>query len=144
MVHSASALVLTAIGCAIGGFWLWMWSGAGALARRAGVLRLSSAQDSPACSVQRIVWPQLPLLAALWPATAALASREAAGWDASAQCAVVFALLGAMALVAVVCLYFGALPEWAYPGWMARRYYRAHPERAVAELGPAQAASLAA
>ena len=103
MVHSASALVLTAIGCAIGGFWLWMWSGAGALARRAGVLRLSSAQG-----------------------------------------AVVFALLGAMALVAVVCLYFGALPEWAYPGWMARRYYRAHPERAVAELGPAQAASLAA
>ena len=66
------------------------------------------------------------------------------GWDASAQRAVVFALLGAMALVAVACLYFGALPEWAYPGWMARRYYRAHPDRAVAELGSARAVSLAA
>lgn len=144
MVHSASALVLTATGCAIGGFWLWMWSGAGVFARRAGVLRLSSARDSPACPVQRVVWPQLPLLSALWLATAALASREAAGWDASAQCAVVFALLGAMALVAVICLYFGALPEWAYPGWMARRYYRAHPDRAVAELGHARAVGLAA
>ena len=40
-----------------------------------------------------------------------------------------------MAAAAVQALYFGGLPEWAYPGWMARRYYASHPGARERELG---------
>ena len=44
-------------------------------------------------------------------------------------------VLAAMGGVAVRALYLGGLPAWAYPGWMARRYYASHPGARERELG---------
>ena len=52
-----------------------------------------------------------------------LVGREAVGADTMGSCALLLGLFGVMVVVAIQSLYLGGLPEWAYPGWMARRYY---------------------
>ena len=83
----------------------------------------------------RVVWPLMPLLSVLWFLTADLMAREARGLDTLGSLGLVIGVLALMAAVAVRALYFGGLPEWAYPGWMARRYYVANPGARERELG---------
>ena len=58
--------------------------------------------------------------------------EHAVGFAAVTLVIGVLALMGA---AAVQALYFGGLPAWAYPGWMARRYYASHPGARERELG---------
>mgnify|MGYP000878297116 FL=1 len=71
----------------------------------------------------------------VWFVTAHLVSHEVAGTDTTGSCALLLGLFGVMIAVAIQSLYLGGLPEWAYPGWMARRYYAAHPHARERELG---------
>ena len=62
-------------------------------------------------------------------------TRGTRGLDTLGSLGLVIGVLALMAAVAVQALYFGGLPEWAYPGWMARRYYASHPGARERELG---------
>ena len=64
-----------------------------------------------------------------------LVRHEAMGADTTGSCALVLGLLAVMVAVAIQSLYRGGMPEWAYPGWMARRYYMALPGARERELG---------
>ena len=126
MVANSTALIAL-VGLAIALVWAWAWFGIGASARRVSV-RLELGGGNAAGEMGRVVWPLMPMLSVLWFLTADLMAREARGLDPLGS-------LGLMAAVAVRALYFGGLPEWAYPGWMARRYYAAHPGARERELG---------
>ena len=71
----------------------------------------------------------------VWFVTADLVGHEAVGADTMGSCALLLGLFGVMVAVAIQSLYLGGLPEWAYPGWMARRYYVANPGARERELG---------
>ena len=133
MVASSTA-ALAVIGLCIAALWAWVWSGVGASSRRIGI-RLELSGGSAASEISRVVWPLMPLLSLVWFVTADLVAREAAGADTFGSCALVLGLLALMALVAVQSLYLGGMPQWAYPGWRARRYYEAHPGARERELG---------
>lgn len=92
-------------------------------------------ESNTAGEMGRVVWPLMPLLSVLWFLTADLMAREARGLDTLGSLGLVIGVLALMAAVAVQALYFGGLPEWAYPGWMARRYYASHPGARERELG---------
>lgn len=77
----------------------------------------------------------MPLLSLLWFLTADLMVREARGLDTLGSLGLVIGVLALMGAAAVQALYFGGLPAWAYPGWMARRYYASHPGARERELG---------
>ncbi len=77
----------------------------------------------------------MPFLSVSWFVVADIVGREARGLDVLGSCAILVSIFALMTLLAIQSLYLGGLPEWAYPGWMARRYYRAHPQAREAELG---------
>ena len=62
-------------------------------------------------------------------------AREALGFATAGTCLLIALVLATMVGVAVRALYLGGLPEWAYPGWMARRYYASHPGARERERG---------
>ena len=133
MVLSSAAL-LAVVGLLIALLWAWVWSGLFASARRV-ARRLDLRGGSTNAEVNRVVWPLVPLLSLVWFVTAHLVSHEVAGTDTTGSCALLLGLFGVMIAVAIQSLYLGGLPEWAYPGWMARRYYAAHPHARERELG---------
>ena len=98
-------------------------------------MRVDLRGGSSASEMNRVVWPLMPLLSLLWFVTADLVRHEAMGADTTGSCALVLGLLAVMVAVAIQSLYRGGMPEWAYPGWMARRYYMAHPGARERELG---------
>ena len=77
----------------------------------------------------------MPFLSLLWFLTGDLVAREASGFATAGTCMLIALVLAAMVGVAVRALYLGGLPAWAYPGWMARRYYASHPGARERELG---------
>ncbi len=133
MVASSTALIAL-VGAAIALVWAWAWFGVGATARRVSV-RLEHGGGNAAAEMGRVVWPLMPLLSLLWFLTADLMVREARGLDTVGSLGFVIGVLALMGAVAVQALYFGGLPEWAYPGWMARRYYASHAGARERELG---------
>ena len=139
MTASSTAL-LCVIGLLIASLWAWLWLGVGAGARRV-AMRLDFASGSAAGEMSRLVWPLMPFLSLMWFVSADLIARENSGFDTLGPCALAIALLSFMVLLAIQSLYLGGLPEWAYPGWMARRYYRAHPGARERELGSASASA---
>ena len=131
---SNSTALIALVGLAIALVWAWAWFGIGASARRVSV-RLELGGGNAAGEMGRVVWPLMPLLSLLWFVTADLVRHEAMGADTTGSCALVLGLLAVMVAVAIQSLYRGGMPEWAYPGWMARRYYMAHPGARERELG---------
>ena len=129
-----STALLALVGLFVALLWAWTWSGVGASARRV-AMRMDLRGGSASAEMTRLVWPLMPLLSLVWFVTAYLVGREAAGLDTLGPCALLLGLLAAMILVAVQSLYLGGMPEWAYPGWMARSYYAAHPQARERELG---------
>ena len=126
MVTSSTAPLIV-VGLSIAFLWAWAWCGVGASARRMSV-RLELAGGDAAGEMFRVVWPLMPLVADI-------VGREARGLDVLGSCAILVSIFALMTLLAIQSLYLGGLPEWAYPGWMARRYYRTHPQAREAELG---------
>ena len=120
MLLNATAL-LAVIGLLIALLWAWVWSGVFASSRRV-AMRMDMRGGSASAELNRVVWPLMPLLSLVWFVTADLVGHEAVGADT-------------MIAVAIQSLYLGGLPEWAYPGWMARRYYVANPGARERELG---------
>ena len=98
-------------------------------------MRMDMRGGSASAELNRVVWPLMPLLALVWFVTADLVGHEAVGADTMGSCALLLGLFGVMVAVAIQSLYLGGLPEWAYPGWMARRYYVANPGARERELG---------
>ena len=90
---------------------------------------------SAAGEMSALVWPLMPFLSLLWFLTGDLMAREASGFATAGPCMLIALVLAAMVGVAVRALYLGGLPAWAYPGWMARRYYASHPGARERELG---------
>lgn len=133
MVASSTALIAL-VGAGIALVWAWAWFGFGASARRMAV-RLEIGGGSAAGEMSALVWPLMPLLSLLWFLTGDLVAREASGFATTVPCMLIALVLAAMVGVAVRALYLGGLPEWAYPGWMARRYYASHPGARERELG---------
>ena len=133
MVANSTALIAL-VGLAIALVWAWAWFGIGAGARRVAV-RLELSGGNTVGEMGRVVWPLMPLLSVLWFLTADLMAREARGLDTLGSLGLVIGVLVLMAAMAVQALYFGGLPEWAYPGWMARRYYASHPGARERGLG---------
>lgn len=131
---SNSTALIALVGLAIALVWAWAWFGIGASARRVSV-RLELAGGHSAGEMGRVVWPLMPLLSLLWFLTADLMAREARGLDTLGSLGLVIGVLALMGAAAVQALYFGGLPAWAYPGWMARRYYASHPGARERELG---------
>ena len=131
---SNSTALIALIGLAIALVWAWAWFGIGASARRVSV-RLELGAGHAAGEMGRVVWPLMPLLSLLWFLTADLMAREARGLDTLGSLGLVIGVLALMGAAAVQALYFGGLPQWAYPGWMARRYYASHPGARERELG---------
>ena len=133
-VFFTSTALLALVGLFVALLWAWTWSGVGASARRVADAHGSArwigqrGDDAPGVAAHA-------LLSLVWFVTADLVGREAAGLDTLGPCALLLGLLAAMILVAVQSLYLGGMPEWAYPGWMARRYYAAHPQARERELG---------
>ncbi len=132
VAHSTAVIVL--VGLVIASVWAWAWLGFGASARRMAV-RLEIGGGSAAGEMSALVWPLMPFLSLLWFLTADLMAREASGFDTAGPCTLIALVLAAMVGVAVRTLYLGGLPAWAYPGWMARRYYASHPGARERELG---------
>ena len=133
MLLNATAL-LAVIGLLIALLWAWVWSGVFASSRRV-AMRMDMRGGSASAELNRVVWPLMPLLALVWFVTADLAGHEAVGADTMCSCALLLGLFGVMVAVAIQSLYLGGLPEWAYPGWMARRYYVVNPGARERELG---------
>ena len=131
---SNSTALIALIGLAIALVWAWAWFGIGASARRVSV-RLELGAGHAAGEMGRVVWPLMPLLSLLWFLTADLMAREARGLDTLGSLGLVIGVLALMGAAAVQALYFGGLPAWTYPGWMARRYYASHPGARERELG---------
>lgn len=131
---SNSTALIALVGLAIALVWAWAWLGIGASARRVSV-RLELGAGHAAGEMGRVVWPLMPLLSLLWFLTADLMAREARGLDTLGSLGLVIGVLALMGAAAVQALYFGGLPAWAYPGWMARRYYASHPGARERELG---------
>ncbi|PKY64611.1 hypothetical protein CYJ22_04215 [Schaalia odontolytica] len=131
---SNSTALIALVGLAIALVWAWAWFGIGASARRVSV-RLELGAGHAAGEMGRVVWPLMPLLSLLWFLTADLMAREARGLDTLGSLGLVIGVLALMGAAAVQALYFGGLPAWAYPGWMARRYYASHPGARERELG---------
>ena len=129
-----SAAVIALVGVAIALVWAWAWLGLGARARRMSV-RLEIGGGSAAGEMGAIVWPLMPFLSFLWFLTGDLVAREATGASTIGSCTLVACVLAVMVGLAVRALYLGGLPAWAYPGWMARRYYVSHPTARARELG---------
>ena len=132
VAHSTAVIAL--VGLVIASVWAWAWLGFGASARRMAV-RLEIGGGSAAGEMSALVWPLMPFLSLLWFLTGDLMAREASGFDTAGPCTLIALILAAMVGVAVRALYLGGLPEWAYPGWMARRYYASHPGARERELG---------
>ena len=126
--------VIALVGLVIASVWAWAWLGFGASARRMAV-RLEIGGGSAAGEMSALVWPLMPFLSLLWFLTGDLVAREAAGFATAGTCLLIALVLATMVGVAVRALYLGGLPEWAYPGWMARRYYASHPGARERELG---------
>ena len=133
MLLNATAL-LAVIGLLIALLWAWVWSGVFASSRRV-AMRMDMRGGSASAELNRVVWPLMPLLSLVWFVTADLVGQEAVGADTMGSCALLLGLFGVMIAVAIQSLYPGGLPEWAYPGWMARRYYVANPGARERELG---------
>lgn len=133
-----STTLLAAVGILVALLWAWAWFGVGATSRRV-AMRLELSGGSVMGEMSRVVWPLMPFLSLTWFVAADIVGREASGFDVVGPCALLVALLAIMVLVAIRSLYLGGLPEWAYPGWMARRYYAAHPTKRDRELGGAPA-----
>ena len=131
---SNSTALIALVGLAIALVWAWAWFGIGASARRVSV-RLELGGGHAAGEMGSVVWPLMPLLSLLWFLTADLMVREARGLDTLGSLGLVIGVLALMGAAAVQALYFGGLPAWAYPGWMARRYYASHPGARERELG---------
>ena len=131
---SHSTAVIALVGLVIASVWAWAWLGFGASARRMAV-RLEIGGGSAAGEMSALVWPLMPFLSLLWFLTGDLMAREASGFDTAGPCTLIALILAAMVGVAVRALYLGGLPTWAYPGWMARRYYASHPGARERELG---------
>ena len=131
VAHSTAVIAL--VGLVIASVWAWAWLGFGATARRMAV-RLEIG-GSAAGEMSAVVWPLMPFLSLLWFLTGDLMAREASGFDTAGPCTLIALVLAAMVGVAVRALYLGGLPAWAYPGWMARRYYASHPGARERELG---------
>ncbi|MBF1140395.1 MAG: hypothetical protein HXL63_05250, partial [Thermobifida sp.] len=108
--------------------------GLGGSARRMAV-RLEIGGGNAAGEMSAVVWPLMPFLSLLWFLTGDLVAREASGFATAGTCMFIALVLAAMVGVAVRALYLGGLPAWAYPGWMARRYYASHPGARERELG---------
>lgn len=132
VAHSTAVIAL--VGLVIASVWAWAWLGFGASARRMAV-RLEIGGGSAAGEMSALVWPLMPFLSLLWFLTGDLMAREASGFDTAGPCTLIALILAAMVGVAVRALYLGGLPTWAYPGWMARRYYASHPGARERELG---------
>ena len=132
MLLNATAL-LAVIGLLIALLWAWVWSGVFASSRRV-AMRMDMRGGSASAELNRVVWPLMPLLSLVWFVTADLVGHEV-GADTMGSCALLLGLFGVMVAVAIQSLYLGGLPEWAYPGWMARRYYVANPGARERELG---------
>ena len=132
VAHSTAVIAL--VGLIIASVWAWAWLGLGASARRMAV-RLEIGGGNAAGEMSAVVWPLMPFLSLLWFLTGDLMAREASGFDAAGTCTLIALILAAMVGVAVRALYLGGLPAWAYPGWMARRYYASHPGARERELG---------
>ena len=126
--------VIALVGLVIASVWAWAWLGFGASARRMAV-RLEIGGGSAAGEMSALVWPLMPFLSLLWFLTGDLVAREALGFATAGTCLLIALVLATMVGVAVRALYLGGLPEWAYPGWMARRYYASHPGARERELG---------
>ena len=133
MVANSTA-VIALVGLIIASVWAWAWLGFGASARRMAV-RLEIGGGSAVGEMSALVWPLMPFLSLLWFLTGDLMAREASGFDTAGPCMLIALVLAAMVGVAVRSLYLGGLPAWAYPGWMARRYYASHPGARERELG---------
>ena len=131
---SNSTAVIAMVGLVIASVWAWAWLGFGASARRMSV-RLEIGGGSAAGEMSALVWPLMPFLSLLWFLTGDLMAREALGFATAGTCLLIALVLATMVGVAVRALYLGGLPEWAYPGWMARRYYASHPGARERELG---------
>ena len=132
VAHSTAVIAL--VGLVIASVWAWAWLGFGASARRMAV-RLEIGGGSAAGEMSALVWPLMPFLSLLWFLTGDLVAREASGFDTAGPCTLIALILAAMVGVAVRALCLGGLPAWAYPGWMARRYYASHPGARERELG---------
>ena len=132
VAHSTAVIAL--VGLVIASVWAWAWLGFGASARRMAV-RLEIGGGSAAGEMSALVWPLMPFLSLLWFLTGDLVAREALGFATAGTCLLIALVLATMVGVAVRALYLGGLPEWAYPGWMARRYYASHPGARERELG---------
>ena len=129
MVANSTA-VIALVGLVIASVWAWAWLGFGATARR-----MEIGGGSAAGEMSAVVWPLMPFLSLLWFLTGDLMAREASGFDTAGPCTLIALVLAAMVGVAVRALYLGGLPAWAYPGWMARRYYASPPGARERELG---------
>ena len=132
VAHSTAVIAL--VGLIIASVWAWAWLGFGASARRMAV-RLEIGGGSAAGEMSALVWPLMPFLSLLWFLTGDLMARGASGFATAGPCMLIALVLAAMVGVAVRSLYLGGLPAWAYPGWMARRYYASHPGARERELG---------
>lgn len=132
VAHSTAVIAL--VGLVIASVWAWAWLGFGASARRMAV-RLEIGGGSAAGEMSALVWPLMPFLSLLWFLTGDLVAREALGFATAGTCLLIALVLATMVGLAVRALYLGGLPEWAYPGWMARRYYASHPGARERELG---------
>ena len=132
VAHSTAVIAL--VGLVIASVWAWAWLGFGASARRMAV-RLEIGGGSAAGEMSALVWPLMPFLSLLWFLTGDLVAREALGFATAGTCLLIALVLATMVGVAVRALYLGGLPEWAYPGWMARSYYASHPGARERELG---------
>ena len=133
MVANSTALIAL-VGLVIASVWAWAWLGLGVSARRMAV-RLEIGGGNAAGEMSAVVWPLMPFLSLLWFLTGDLVAREALGFATAGTCLLIALVLATMVGVAVRALYLGGLPEWAYPGWMARRYYASHPGARERELG---------
>ena len=133
MVANSTALIAL-VGLVIASVWAWAWLGLGVSARRMAV-RLEIGGGNAAGEMSAVVWPLMPFLSLLWFLTGDLVAREASGFATAGICMLIALVLAAMVGVAVRALYLGGLPAWAYPGWMARRYYASHPGARERELG---------
>lgn len=126
-------LVLTGLGILL--TWLWIWAGLSPRMRRISAERLYPLADRPTIGqLQVIIWPIVPLVGLAWIATGALVARTIIGRGASYEASMVIALFIAIALVALWCAFDEPMPQWAYPGWMTRRFYEHHPDRIDSEL----------
>ena len=133
MVANSPALIAL-VGLVIASVWAWAWLGLGVSARRMAV-RLEIGGGNAAGEMSAVVWPLMPFLSLLWFLMGDLVAREASGFATAGTCMFIALVLAAMVGVAVRALYLGGLPAWAYPGWMARRYYASHPGARERELG---------